>query len=118
MGAVLVVVIDGITVESVAGRATTALDVHAAASVHKAATRRRIDRERSGSNGVPWGDGFDAVDTMWTPTIAHARALPPSLLHGRVNGEYSFFETLRHLVFATDAWLMRVALRASDRYHA
>ena len=62
--------------------------------------------------------GFDAVDAMWRPTIARARALPPSTLHDRVNGEYSFVETLRHLVFATDAWLMRVALRVSDGYHA
>lgn len=60
---------------------------------------------------------FDAVDEMWRPTIARARALPPSILHDRVNGEYSFVETLRHLLFATDAWLMRVALRASDGYH-
>jgi hypothetical protein len=61
--------------------------------------------------------GFDAVDTMWRPTIARARALPSSILHVRVNGEYSFVETLRHLMFATDAWLMRVALRVSDGYH-
>ena len=61
---------------------------------------------------------FDAVDAMWMPTIARARALPAESLHHRVNGEYSFVETLRHLVFATDAWLMRVALRASDEYHA
>jgi DinB superfamily len=62
--------------------------------------------------------GLDAVDAMWRPTIARARTLPPSMLHDRVKGEYSFVETLRHLVFATDAWLMRVALRASDGYHA
>ena len=61
--------------------------------------------------------GFDAVDAMWGPTIARARALPSSILHERVNGEYSFVETLRHLLFATDAWLMRVALRVSDGYH-
>jgi hypothetical protein len=61
--------------------------------------------------------GFDAVDEIWAPTIARARALPSSVLHQRVNGEYSFVETLRHLLFATDAWLMRVALRVSDRYH-
>ena len=61
--------------------------------------------------------GFDAADAMWRPTLARARALPSSMLHDRVNREYSFVETLRHLVFATDAWLMRVALRVSDAYH-
>ena len=61
--------------------------------------------------------GFDAVDAMWSPTIARARGLPSSILHERVDGEYSFLETLRHLLFATDAWLTRVALRVSDGYH-
>ena len=31
--------------------------------------------------------GFDAVDAMWKPTIAHAGALPSSILHDRVNGD-------------------------------
>ena len=60
---------------------------------------------------------FDAVDAMWAPTLARARALPSSVVHERVDGEYSFVETLRHLIFATDAWLMRVVLRARDDYH-
>jgi hypothetical protein len=60
---------------------------------------------------------FDAVDGMWAPTLARARRLAPAALHQRVSGEYSFVETLRHLIFATDAWLMRVALRVSDDFH-
>ena len=31
--------------------------------------------------------------------------MAPELLHERVDGEWSFIETLRHLVFATDAWV-------------
>src|SRR5205823_3593263 len=34
----------------------------------------------------------------------------PAQLHERVDGEYSFIETLRHLVFATDAWIKRAIL--------
>ena len=34
----------------------------------------------------------------------------PGLLHERVDGEWSFIETLRHLVFATDAWVRRAVL--------
>jgi hypothetical protein len=30
--------------------------------------------------------------------------MDPELLNRRVNGEWSFTETLRHLVFVTDAW--------------
>ena len=32
------------------------------------------------------------------------------LLHEQVDGECSFIETLRHLVFATDAWVRRAVL--------
>ena len=40
-------------------------------------------------------------------TVERARSLPPELLHESVDGEWSFIETLRHLVFATDAWIRR-----------
>ena len=33
--------------------------------------------------------------------------MPPEQLHQRVDDEWSFIETLRHLVFATDAWVTR-----------
>ena len=36
--------------------------------------------------------------------------MAPELLHERVDGEWSFIETLRHLVFATDAWVKRAIL--------
>jgi hypothetical protein len=36
--------------------------------------------------------------------IARARRLPEATLHESVNGEFSFVQTLRHLVFAIDKW--------------
>jgi hypothetical protein len=36
--------------------------------------------------------------------------MAPELLHERVDDEWSFIETLRHLVFATDAWVRRAIL--------
>jgi DinB family protein len=39
------------------------------------------------------------------------------VLHERVDGEWSFIETLRHLVFATDAWVLRVVLGDPAPYH-
>ena len=36
--------------------------------------------------------------------------MTPELLHERVDDEWSFIETLRHLVFATDAWVRRAIL--------
>jgi hypothetical protein len=62
-------------------------------------------------------EALDVIDAVWTPTIERARQLPASTLHERVNGEYSFLETLRHLVFASDAWLMRVVRGVEPGYH-
>ena len=62
-------------------------------------------------------EAFDVVEAMWAPTLERARALPSEKLHERVGGEYSFLETLRHLLFATDAWLIRMVLRVPNAYH-
>ena len=50
---------------------------------------------------------WDILERLWDQTVARARRLPPELLHESVDGEWSFIETLRHLVFATDAWVSR-----------
>jgi hypothetical protein len=56
-------------------------------------------------------DGFreawDVVERLWEQTVARARRLEPELLHESVDGEWSFIETLRHLVFATESWVHR-----------
>ena len=53
---------------------------------------------------------WDIVERMWDQTVERARRLPPDLLHESVDGEWSFIETLRHLTFATDAWVRRAIL--------
>jgi hypothetical protein len=52
----------------------------------------------------------DIIERLWDQTADRARRLPPELLHESVDGEWSFIETLRHLVFATDAWIRRAIL--------
>ena len=42
--------------------------------------------------------------------VERARGLDPALLHLSVDGEWSFIQTLRHLAFATDAWVRRMIL--------
>jgi hypothetical protein len=59
---------------------------------------------------------FDLVEEMWAPTIERARRLSREALHERVNGEYSFIETFRHLLFAWEAWL-RGLLGVPEGYH-
>ena len=55
-------------------------------------------------------EAWDIVEGLWDGTVERARRLPPELLHGSVDGEWSFIETLRHLVFATDSWVRRAIL--------
>ena len=59
-------------------------------------------------------DGFreawGVLEQLWQDTVERARRLAPDLLHERVADEWSFIETLRHLVFATDAWVTRALL--------
>ena len=45
-----------------------------------------------------------AISSVWDATIARARQLPEKMLHASVDGEFSFVQTLRHLVFAIDKW--------------
>src|SRR5262249_8443022 len=63
-------------------------------------------------------DGYRAVwpllEGPWEQTVARARALPEELLHERVDGEWSFIETLRHMLMVHDAWLRRAVLHDGD----
>ena len=66
-------------------------------------------------------DGFreawSIVTRRWDETIERARTLPAESLHARVNGEWSFIETLRHLGFATAAWVGRMVLGDPSPWH-
>lgn len=59
---------------------------------------------------------WDVLERRWARTVDRARALDPDLLHQRVDGEWSFVETLRHLAYATDAWVSRAVLGDPDPY--
>jgi hypothetical protein len=56
------------------------------------------------------------VCQRWDDALAHAATLPEPTLHERVEGEWSFVETLRHLVFATDGWVGRMLLDGAFPY--
>src|SRR5262245_59583695 len=44
------------------------------------------------------------LEMVWTPTIARARALGEEKAQESVNEEFSFVQTVRHLVMAMDKW--------------
>jgi DinB superfamily/Pentapeptide repeats (8 copies) len=53
---------------------------------------------------------WDTIERLWSATVARAERLPEPVRHERVEDEWSFVETMRHLVFATDAWASRTVL--------
>jgi DinB superfamily/Pentapeptide repeats (8 copies) len=60
---------------------------------------------------------WDTIERLWADTLARAGQLPEPALGLRVDDEWSFIETLRHLVFATDAWAGRAILEEPMPYH-
>lgn len=73
--------------------------------------RRDPDRARMRpTDPEGFREAWDIVERRWDETVARARRLDPEMLHASVEGEWSFIQTLRHLVFATDAWIRRVML--------
>ena len=60
---------------------------------------------------------WEVVVRRWDQAVQLARSLPEELLHERVDGEWSFIETMRHLVMATDAWVLRALLGDPAPFH-
>lgn len=49
------------------------------------------------------------IERLWEESIELALGLPEELLHARVEGEWSFLETLRHCLMVDDGFLRQVA---------
>ncbi|HVQ93696.1 MAG TPA: DinB family protein [Mycobacteriales bacterium] len=66
-------------------------------------------------------DGFRAawaiLERRWEGTVARARALPEAALHRGVDDEWSFIQTLRHLNFASAAWVGRMIVGTAAPWH-
>ena len=60
---------------------------------------------------------WDAIEMQWAATLDRARLLPEAKLYEQVDGEWSFVETHRHLMFASDAWLGNAVLEEDAPYH-
>jgi uncharacterized damage-inducible protein DinB len=60
---------------------------------------------------------WNTIERLWSETVDRARRLPEPARHERVDDEWSFVETMRHLVFATDAWASRTVLDDPMPYH-
>lgn len=54
---------------------------------------------------------------LWERLRTRAEALDESVLHERVDGEWSLLETVRHLVFVHDAWIGRNVRGEAAPFH-
>ncbi len=57
------------------------------------------------------------IEELWAGTLAQFDRLPDAARGQRVDDEWSLIETLRHLVFAIDAWASRTVLDEALPYH-
>jgi hypothetical protein len=66
-------------------------------------------------------DGFRAawviLERLWEGTVARAKTFPEAALHRSVDDEWSFIQTLRHLNFASAAWVGRMVLGNASPWH-
>ena len=58
-----------------------------------------------------------SLQETWDHTLAYVATLPPGAVDVSVAGEWSFSQTLRHLVMATDVWLGRAIFELDEPYH-
>ena len=80
--------------------------------------RRMPDRARMRpTDAAGFREAWAVVERLWAGTVERARTFTPEQLDESVDGEWSFIQTLRHLVYATDCWVNRVLLGDPLPFH-
>lgn len=69
------------------------------------------------TDAAGFGEAWDLLEELWAGTVERARRLDPEQLHESVDDEWSFIQTLRHLVYATDVWIRRALLGDPRPWH-
>ncbi len=62
-------------------------------------------------------DAWRMIEAHANTTLERARSLPETKLYDSVDGEWSYLDTLRHLVFATDRWITGPVLDDDEPFH-
>ncbi|HSU01945.1 MAG TPA: DinB family protein [Nocardioides sp.] len=78
-------------------------------------TPERVLMRPTGTDG--FREAFAVLDRLWDGTVERARSLSPEQLHERVDDEWSFTETLRHLGFAHACWVGGIVLADPSPWH-
>jgi hypothetical protein len=75
----------------------------------------RADRRAGDPDGLR--AAWATLERTWAATLERVAAMPAGTVDVSVGGEWSFAQTLRHLVLATDAWLGRSILEIEQPFH-
>ena len=62
-------------------------------------------------------EAWAALERTWAATLERVATMPAGTVDESVDGEWSFAQTLRHLVMATDTWLRRAVQQVDRPYH-
>ncbi|MET7423653.1 DinB family protein [Dactylosporangium sp. NPDC005555] len=75
----------------------------------------RAERQAGDPDGLR--AAWAAVGSTWAATVERVAAMPDGTVDRPVDGEWSFAQTLRHLVLATDLWLGKAVLDLDEPMH-
>lgn len=75
----------------------------------------RADRRAADPDGLR--AAWATLERTWAATLERVAAMPAGTVDVSVGGEWSFAQTLRHLVLATDMWLGRAILELEQPFH-
>jgi hypothetical protein len=75
----------------------------------------RADRRPADPDGLR--AAWATLERSWAALLERVAAMPADTVDASVDGEWSFAQTLRHLVLATDAWLGRAVLGIEQPFH-
>ncbi|MEV8377139.1 DinB family protein [Kribbella sp. NPDC056861] len=75
----------------------------------------RAERRAADPDGLR--AAWAALESTWAATLERAAAMPAGTVDVSVDGEWSFAQTLRHLVMATDVWLGSAIEEIEQPFH-
>jgi hypothetical protein len=75
----------------------------------------RADRRADDPEGLR--AAWAVLQSAWMATLDRAASMPVGTVDVSVDGEWSFAQTLRHLVLATDTWLRRGVQEIEQPFH-
>ncbi|MHB8449853.1 MAG: DinB family protein [Mycobacteriales bacterium] len=113
--------VDDVRIDGFDGRAgkVTIDGVEVTEFVNAELDRRYPERVqvRAAATADDYRAAWDLLERLWSDTIARAHSLPKEAGQERVDGEWSFVETLRHLIFGVDIWIRVMVLSEQMPFH-